>query len=151
MASEGPGRAMNIRVVLGEDNVLVREGVRALLDASDGIEVAGVAADGGIVGSGFMEISLSGRTAIVTGGSKGIGLACAKGFLAEGARVAIASRSKVNLVAADRASGSSLPPWGSWPRLSCTATMPETDGAAGCADGSGELTGPRGLTRGSQR
>ena len=36
---------MNIRVVLGEDNVLVREGVRALLDASDGIEVAGVAAD----------------------------------------------------------------------------------------------------------
>jgi class 3 adenylate cyclase/ActR/RegA family two-component response regulator len=45
VASEGPGRAMNIRVVLGEDNVLVREGVRALLDASDGIEVAGVAAD----------------------------------------------------------------------------------------------------------
>jgi adenylate cyclase len=36
---------VNIRVVLGEDNVLVREGVRALLDASDGIEVAGVAAD----------------------------------------------------------------------------------------------------------
>ena len=36
---------MNIRVILGEDNVLVREGVRALLDASDGIEVAGVAAD----------------------------------------------------------------------------------------------------------
>jgi adenylate cyclase len=35
----------NIRVILGEDNVLVREGVRALLDASDGIEVAGVAAD----------------------------------------------------------------------------------------------------------
>jgi len=35
----------NIRVVLGEDNVLVREGVRALLDASDGIAVAGVAAD----------------------------------------------------------------------------------------------------------
>src|SRR4051794_109438 len=40
-----PDRVMNIRVVLGEDNVLVREGVRALLDASDGIEVAGVAAD----------------------------------------------------------------------------------------------------------
>ena len=36
---------MTIRVVLGEDNVLVREGVRALLDASDGIEVVGVAAD----------------------------------------------------------------------------------------------------------
>jgi class 3 adenylate cyclase len=36
---------MSIRVVLGEDNVLVREGVRALLDATDGIEVVGLAAD----------------------------------------------------------------------------------------------------------
>jgi adenylate cyclase len=36
---------MSIRVVLGEDNVLVREGVRALLDAQDGIEVVGMAAD----------------------------------------------------------------------------------------------------------
>ncbi len=42
---ETPEVVATIRVVLGEDNVLVREGVRALLDASDGIEVAGVAAD----------------------------------------------------------------------------------------------------------
>ena len=35
---------MSIRVVLGEDNVLVREGVRALLDSYDDIEVVGVAA-----------------------------------------------------------------------------------------------------------
>jgi adenylate cyclase len=34
-----------IRVVLGDDNVLVREGVRALLDATDGIEVVGMAED----------------------------------------------------------------------------------------------------------
>jgi class 3 adenylate cyclase/ActR/RegA family two-component response regulator len=34
-----------IRVVLGDDNVLVREGVRALLAATDGIEVVGVAED----------------------------------------------------------------------------------------------------------
>ena len=34
-----------IRVVLGEDNVLVREGVRALLDSYDDIEVVGVAED----------------------------------------------------------------------------------------------------------
>jgi class 3 adenylate cyclase/DNA-binding NarL/FixJ family response regulator len=34
-----------IRVVLGEDNVLVREGVRALLDSYEDIEVVGVAAD----------------------------------------------------------------------------------------------------------
>jgi class 3 adenylate cyclase/CheY-like chemotaxis protein len=36
---------MTIRVVLGDDNVLVREGVRALLGASEGIEVVGVAED----------------------------------------------------------------------------------------------------------
>lgn len=36
---------MRIRVALADDNVFVREGVRALLDATDGIEVVGVAAD----------------------------------------------------------------------------------------------------------
>jgi adenylate cyclase len=36
---------MTIRIVLGEDNVLVREGVRALLDSYDDLEVVGVAAD----------------------------------------------------------------------------------------------------------
>ncbi|MEA2550779.1 MAG: adenylate cyclase, partial [Actinomycetota bacterium] len=35
----------SIRVVLGEDNVLVREGVRALLDSYDDIDVVGVAED----------------------------------------------------------------------------------------------------------
>ncbi len=36
---------MTIRVVLGDDNVLVREGVRALLSITDGIEVVGMAED----------------------------------------------------------------------------------------------------------
>jgi adenylate cyclase len=36
---------MTIRVVLGDDNVLVREGVRALLSVADQIEVVGVAED----------------------------------------------------------------------------------------------------------
>ncbi|MGH7540612.1 MAG: adenylate/guanylate cyclase domain-containing protein, partial [Gemmatimonadota bacterium] len=36
---------MTITVVLGEDNVLVREGVRALLDSYEDIEVVGVAQD----------------------------------------------------------------------------------------------------------
>ncbi len=41
-----------------------------------------------------MEISLSGRAAIVTGGSKGIGFAVAKRFAASGADVAIVARSE---------------------------------------------------------
>ena len=44
-----------------------------------------------------MNLDLEGRHVLITGGSKGIGLACAKGFLAEGAKVAITSRSDANL------------------------------------------------------
>lgn len=49
-----------------------------------------------------VELGLGGRTVLVTGGSKGIGLACARAFQAEGARVAIVSRSQPNLEAAAR-------------------------------------------------
>jgi NAD(P)-dependent dehydrogenase (short-subunit alcohol dehydrogenase family) len=44
-----------------------------------------------------MEISLSGRSAIVTGGSKGIGLAVATRFAASGADVAIVARTQGTL------------------------------------------------------
>jgi len=47
-----------------------------------------------------MELGLTDRTVVVTGASKGIGLACAHAFAAEGARVAIVSRSRANLDAA---------------------------------------------------
>jgi NAD(P)-dependent dehydrogenase (short-subunit alcohol dehydrogenase family) len=40
-----------------------------------------------------MDLGLRDRVALVTGGSKGIGLGIAAGLVAEGARVAIASRS----------------------------------------------------------
>jgi class 3 adenylate cyclase/FixJ family two-component response regulator len=36
---------MTVRIVLGEDNVLVREGVRALLDSYEDVDVVGVAED----------------------------------------------------------------------------------------------------------
>ena len=49
-----------------------------------------------------MDLGLAGRVVLVTGGSKGIGLACAEAFGAEGARVAICSRSEENLAAAVR-------------------------------------------------
>lgn len=47
-----------------------------------------------------MDLSLEGRRVLVTGGSKGIGLACARAFTAEKAQVAICSRSESNLAAA---------------------------------------------------
>lgn len=53
-----------------------------------------------------MEISLSQRTAIVTGGSKGIGFAVAARFAASGADVAIVARTGEALKEAVRLSGS---------------------------------------------
>src|SRR5580698_814766 len=44
-----------------------------------------------------MELGLEGKVVLVTGGSKGIGLACALAFAAEGARIGICSRSRDNI------------------------------------------------------
>lgn len=49
-----------------------------------------------------MDLGLGGRRVLITGGSKGIGLACAAAFTAEGAIVAICSRDAENLAAARR-------------------------------------------------
>jgi NAD(P)-dependent dehydrogenase (short-subunit alcohol dehydrogenase family) len=44
-----------------------------------------------------MDLKLTGRTVLITGGSRGIGFACAEAFAAEGCTVHIASRSKESL------------------------------------------------------
>ena len=44
-----------------------------------------------------MDLGMTDKIILITGGSKGIGLACAKAFAAEGARVALVSRSQENL------------------------------------------------------
>ena len=52
-----------------------------------------------------MDLGLAKKNVLITGGSKGIGLACAKAFRAEGARVAIVSRSQENLQSAKKILG----------------------------------------------
>jgi NAD(P)-dependent dehydrogenase (short-subunit alcohol dehydrogenase family) len=49
-----------------------------------------------------MDLHLSDKHILITGGSKGIGLACAQGFLAEGARVSLVSRDKDHLAQAQQ-------------------------------------------------
>ncbi|HZB52930.1 MAG TPA: SDR family NAD(P)-dependent oxidoreductase, partial [Reyranella sp.] len=51
-------------------------------------------------GGGLMDLGLSGKFALVTGGSHGIGLATAKRLASEGCHVAICSRSQQRLDAA---------------------------------------------------
>ncbi|HEX9435105.1 MAG TPA: SDR family NAD(P)-dependent oxidoreductase, partial [Burkholderiales bacterium] len=52
-----------------------------------------------------MDLRLKGKAVLITGGSKGIGLACAKAFAAEGCRVHLAGRDKDRLAQAAKALG----------------------------------------------
>jgi len=52
-----------------------------------------------------MDLGLKGKSVLVTGGSKGIGLACAKAFAAEGCRLHLASRDKDRLAQAAKTLG----------------------------------------------
>ena len=76
-----------------------------------------------------MKLDLEGKVVLVTGGSKGIGLACARAFLAERAKVAIVSRSRENLERAAGASGATL-----WVAADLTRPEPARDMARQVAD-----------------
>ncbi len=49
----------------------------------------------------MLDLNLSGKTAIVTGGSEGIGLACAKALFSEGVNVVIAAYDQLEVAAAE--------------------------------------------------
>jgi NAD(P)-dependent dehydrogenase (short-subunit alcohol dehydrogenase family) len=76
-----------------------------------------------------MDLELQGKVVLVTGGSKGIGLACARAFAREGARVAIVSRSQDNL---DRAC-SILRDEG-YAACACAADLRDADAAGNMVD-----------------
>ena len=56
-----------------------------------------------------MDLQLAGRHVLITGGSKGIGLACAQGFLREEAKISLVSRSQENLDLAMRQLNTEFP------------------------------------------
>lgn len=56
-----------------------------------------------------MDLQLQDQHVLITGGSKGIGLACARAFLQEGARVSLVSRDRANLEAAQRSLAAGQP------------------------------------------
>jgi NAD(P)-dependent dehydrogenase (short-subunit alcohol dehydrogenase family) len=87
-----------------------------------------------------MDLGLKDTVVLVTGGSKGIGLACARAFAAEGAKVAIASRSQANLdeaAAALRAEGIAV--------HAVVADLGDPAQAARMADSVEEALGPIGV------
>jgi NAD(P)-dependent dehydrogenase (short-subunit alcohol dehydrogenase family) len=49
-----------------------------------------------------MDLQLTGKHVLITGGSRGIGLACARDFLREGCRVSLVGRSEANMDQAAR-------------------------------------------------
>src|SRR4051812_12455690 len=80
-----------------------------------------------------MDSGLKGKIVFVTGGSRGIGLACAELFLAEGARVGICSRSAENVAKARASLGGAF---------GIAADLIDPDQALGAVDAAEKALGP---------
>ncbi len=86
-----------------------------------------------------MQLSLAGRTALITGGSKGLGLATAEAFAEAGAAVALVSRDSATLTAAEQAVRAKAP------NAKVVAVSADVATAAGCQaahDGAVGALGP---------
>jgi len=83
-----------------------------------------------------MDLNLGGEIAVITGGSKGIGFACAAALAKEGAKVAIASRSQDNV---DRALAKLPDAFG------IAADMSDAEAAANAIDAVERHVGPIGI------
>ncbi len=88
-----------------------------------------------------MDLQLHDHHILVTGGSKGIGLACALGFLREGARVTLVSRDDANLQAGRRSLLEALP--GSEARIAThAADLRQSAHAIAALDAAEQAFGP---------
>lgn len=85
-----------------------------------------------------MDLQLSQKTVVITGGSRGIGFACAAAFLGEGARVALVSRSEEHL----RHAAARLHSAGDFPPLTIAADLTRADEAARMASEVAAQLGP---------
>ncbi len=88
-----------------------------------------------------MDLQLAGKHVLVTGASKGIGYACALGFLQEGARVSLVSRSEEGLKLA-AASLLAAQPESAWRIAYFAADLQDAAAAQGALDAAEAAHGP---------
>jgi NAD(P)-dependent dehydrogenase (short-subunit alcohol dehydrogenase family) len=70
-----------------------------------------------------MDLKLAGKVVLITGSSRGIGLATAKAFLAEGCRIMLSARSASQLRRWKPHCGAPVPQWQLMPGTSETPPM----------------------------